>query len=400
MKVIALLRKNGIVFLKSSVISVIVCIVFAAGCVLAAKALSDKNAKSYTQMKIAVVNNDTSENSALAVKLLTSSVKSLNAVFSMSVMEESKAFEEIENGNISGILLIPDGAIEGYLYGNDIPITLYVSDSSPYEALILRQIGETGKKMLSSGRSGTYTVQRIMYEKGSKEKYTEISDRINMTLLSKTLGAYSDMTSWKTINISGALVPLVPHHMLCFFAFFILCSISLWGNFVLHDTVPSLLQRTICSSVSCFQIVVSKILYILIFDITATILFFITSSYVTDCSVNFKPLPIFAISMFLSSLTVLLFVLVGKNASLLISALSIIGIILGGGIIPVSLLPSFLANIGTLLPNRFIYSALSSVYTDESKVFLSVTAIVLAILMTFASSELLKIKSLYKEDEI
>ena len=400
MKVIALLRKNGIVFLKSSVISVIVCIFFAAGCVLAAKALSDKNTKSYTQMKIAVVNNDTSENSALAVKLLTSSVKSLNAVFSMSVMEESKAFEEIENGNISGILLIPDGAIEGYLYGNDIPITLYVSDSSPYEALILKQIGETGKKMLSSGRSGTYTVQRIMYEKGSKEKYNEISDRINMTLLSKTLGAYSDMTSWKTINISGALVPLVPHHILCFFAFFILCSISLWGNFVLHDTAPSLLQRTICSSVSCFQIVVSKILYILIFDITATILFFITSSYVTDCSVYFNPLPIFAISMFLSSLTVLLFVLVGKNASLFISGLSIIGIILGGGIIPVSLLPSFLANIGTFLPNRFIYSALSSVYTDESKVFLSVTAIVLAILMTFASSELLKIKSLYKEDEI
>ena len=106
MKVIALLRKNGIVFLKSSVISVIVCIFFAAGCVLAAKALSDKNTKSYTQMKIAVVNNDTSENSDLAVKLLTSSVKSLNAVFSMSVMEESKAFEEIENGNISGILLI------------------------------------------------------------------------------------------------------------------------------------------------------------------------------------------------------------------------------------------------------------------------------------------------------
>ena len=338
MKIIALLRKNGLLFLKGSVVSVIVSIVFAAGCLLAANTLSDRNAREYTKLEIAVVNNDSSDTSALAVRILTSSVKSLNAVLSMSVMDEESAFDEIEKGNLSGILIIPDGAIEGYLYGNDVPMIFYISDASPYEHIILKQIGETGRRMLSSGRSGTYTVQRIMYEKGNIDKYNEISDRINTTLLSKTLGAYSDMTIWKNVNLGGAVVPLIPHHILCFFAFFMLCSISLWGKFILSDTSPSVLQRMFCSKVNSFEIVISKISYIFLFNILITILFFLSSKLLSDTDIHINLLYIIVTSLFLSTLSVCMFIVIGKNSSFIISAISILGIILGGGIIPVSLI--------------------------------------------------------------
>ena len=290
--------------MKSSVISVIVSIVFAAGCLLAANTLSDRNAREYTKLKIAVVNNDTSDSSTLAVKILTNSVKSLNAVLSMSVMNEDDAFIEIEKGNLNGILVIPDGAIEGYLYGNDIPMTFYISNSSPYEYIILKQIGETGRKMLSSGRSGTYTVQRIMYEKGNKDKYNEISDRINTVLLSKTLGAYSDMTIWKNINLGGAVVPLIPHHILCFFAFFMLCSVSLWGKFILNDTSSSILQRMFCSNINPFEVVISKVIYIFLFNVFITILFFLSSKYFSDADIHFDLISIIVTSLFLSTLSV------------------------------------------------------------------------------------------------
>jgi len=400
LKIIALLRKNGLLFLKSSVISVIVSIVFAAGCLLAANTLSDRNAREYTKLKIAVVNNDTSDNSALAVKILTNSVKSLNAVLSMSVMDEEDAFNEIENGNINGILVIPDGAIEGYLYGNDIPMTFYISDSSPYEYIILKQIGETGRKMLSSGRSGTYTVQRIMYEKGNIEKYYEISDRINTTLLSKTLGAYSDMTIWKNVNLSGALVPLIPHHILCFFAFFMLCSLSLWGKFILNDTTPPVLQRMFCSKINPIEIVISKVIYIFLFNILITILFFLSSGFLSDSDININLLYIMVTSLFLSTLSVCMFIVIGKNSSFIISAISILGIILGGGIIPVSLIPSSLANIGEFFPNRLIYIALSTIYTNENNISSMIIMMSFSVLFVTVSAFYLKRKSLFKEDEI
>lgn len=400
MNIIALLRKNGLLFLKSSVISVIVSIVFAAGCLLAANTLSDRNAREYTKLKIAVVNNDTSDSSALAVKILTNSVKSLNAVLSMSVMDENKAFNEIENGNINGILVIPDGAIEGYLYGNDIPMTFYISDSSPYEHIILKQIGETGRKMLSSGRSGTYTVQRIMYEKGNIDKYNEISDRINTTLLSKTLGAYSDMTIWKNINLGGAVVPLVPHHILCFFAFFMLCSVSLWGKFILNDSSPSILQRMFCSKINPFEIVISKAIYVFLFNVIVTVLFFLSSKLLSDTDIRFNLLCIAVTSLFLSTLSVCMFVIIGKNSSFIISAVSILGIILGGGIIPVSLIPSSLANIGEFFPNRLIYMVLSTIYTNEHNISYIAIMSVLSIVFVILSALYLKRKSLFKEDEI
>lgn len=400
MKIIALLRKNGLLFLKSSVISVIVSIVFAAGCLLAANTLSDRNAREYTKLKIAVVNNDTSDSSALAVKLLTNSVKSLNAVLSMSVMEEDIAFDEIKNGNLNGILIIPDGAIEGYLYGNDIPMTLYISDASPYEHIMLKQIGETGRKMLSSGRSGTYTVQRIMYEKGNKDRYNEISDRINTVLLSKTLGAYSDMTIWKNVNLSGAIVPLIPHHILCFFAFFMLCSVSLWSKFILNDISPSVLQRMFCSKINPFEVIISKVIYIFLFNIIVTILFFLSSKFFSDYDIHINLLCITVTSLFLSTLSVFMFIVIGKNSSFIISSVSMIGIILSGGIIPVSLIPSTLANIGVFSPNRLIYVVLSTIYTNENNISYIMVMASFSILFVIVSTFYLKRKSLFKEEEI
>ena len=400
MKIIALLRKNGLLFLKSSVISVIVSIVFAAGCLLAANTLSDRNAREYTKLKIAVVNNDTSDSSALAVKLLTNSVKSLNAVLSMSVMEEDIAFDEIKNGNLNGILIIPDGAIEGYLYGNDIPMTLYISDTSPYEHIMLKQIGETGRRMLSSGRSGTYTVQRIMYEKGNKDRYNEISDRINTVLLSKTLGAYSDITIWKNVNLSGAIVPLIPHHILCFFAFFMLCSVSLWSKFILNDISPSVLQRMFCSKINPFEVIISKVIYIFLFNIIVTILFFLSSKFFSDYDIHINLLCITVTSLFLSTLSVFMFIVIGKNSSFIISSVSMIGIILSGGIIPVSLIPSTLANIGVFSPNRLIYVVLSTIYTNENNISYIIVMASFSILFVIVSTFYLKRKSLFKEEEI
>ncbi|MBR4093291.1 MAG: ABC transporter permease [Oscillospiraceae bacterium] len=386
--------------MKSSVISVIVSIVFAAGCLLAANTLSDRNAREYTKLKIAVVNNDTSDSSALAVKLLTNSVKSLNAVLSMSVMEEDIAFDEIKNGNLNGILIIPDGAIEGYLYGNDIPMTLYISDASPYEHIMLKQIGETGRKMLSSGRSGTYTVQRIMYEKGNKDRYNEISDRINTVLLSKTLGAYSDMTIWKNVNLSGAIVPLIPHHILCFFAFFMLCSVSLWSKFILNDISPSVLQRMFCSKINPFEVIISKVIYIFLFNIIVTILFFLSSKFFSDYDIHINLLCITVTSLFLSTLSVFMFIVIGKNSSFIISSVSMIGIILSGGIIPVSLIPSTLANIGVFSPNRLIYVVLSTIYTNENNISYIMVMASFSILFVIVSTFYLKRKSLFKEEEI
>ena len=400
MKIIALLRKNGLLFLKSSVISVIVSIVFAAGCLLAANTLSDRNAREYTKLKIAVVNNDTSDYSVLAVKLLTNSVKSLNAVLSMSVMEEDIAFDEIKHGNLNGILIIPDGAIEGYLYGNDIPMTLYISDTSPYEHIILKQIGETGRRMLSSGRSGTYTVQRIMYEKGNKDKYDEISDRINTILLSKTLGAYSDMTIWKNVNLSGAIVPLIPHHILCFFAFFMLCSVSLWSKFIINDISPSVLQRMFCSKINPFEVIISKVIYIFLFNIIVTILFFLSSKFFSDYDIHINLLCVTVTSLFLSTLSVFMFIVIGKNSSFIISSVSMIGIILSGGIIPVSLIPSTLANIGVFFPNRLIYIVLSTIYTNENNISHIIIMASFSILFVIISAFYLKRKSLFKEEEI
>ncbi|MBQ7958608.1 MAG: ABC transporter permease [Oscillospiraceae bacterium] len=386
--------------MKSSVISVIVSIVFAAGCLLAANTLSDRNAREYTKLKIAVVNNDTSDSSALAVKLLTNSVKSLNAVLSMSVMEEDIAFDEIKNGNLNGILIIPDGAIEGYLYGNDIPMTLYISDTSPYEHIMLKQIGETGRRMLSSGRSGTYTVQRIMYEKGNKDKYDEISDRINTILLSKTLGAYSDITIWKNVNLSGAIVPLIPHHILCFFAFFMLCSVSLWSKFILNDISPSVLQRMFCSKINPFEVIISKVIYIFLFNIIVTILFFLSSKFFSDYDIHINLLCITVTSLFLSTLSVFMFIVIGKNSSFIISSVSMIGIILSGGIIPVSLIPSTLANIGVFSPNRLIYVVLSTIYTNENNISYIIVMASFSILFVIVSTFYLKRKSLFKEEEI
>ena len=95
-----------------------------------------------------------------------------------------------------------------------------------------------------------------------------------------------------------------------------------------------------------------------------------------------------------------MFIVIGKNSSFIISAISILGIILGGGIIPVSLIPSTLANIGRFFPNRLIYMALSTVYTNEQNISSLSIMIILSVVFIVISALFLRRKSLFKEDEI
>lgn len=398
MKTVALLIRNGKLFLKKLIVCVLLCVIFAAGCLLAAKILSQSNAKNYSPMRVAVVNNDTGSTAKLAVNLLSNSKHSFKEVVSLEQMDEADAFSLLENGELAGVIVFPEGSIDGYLVGEDVPITLTVSSASPYEAMLLEQIGDIGGTVLTSGRSGTYTVQRILIEQNETEKFNSLSNKINMSLINKGLSAYSDMTEWETLNLSGALLPLSAHHLLCFFVFFLLCSGGFHADFFLTDYNPSTLKRLASCKVPAVLIAAVKTLYVTVFNIVLINVFLIAAKKYLKIKSDADFISVLAAALFVALLSEALFYLFGKRgATFILAAVSICGLISGGGIVPSMLLPDGMSAVSDFFPNRLLYVSLSTVFkADTSRggtiIVLGISA-VLFLLCTF----LIKRKSLGEE---
>lgn len=389
----AVFYRDGKLFLRFLLIAVLLEIVFAAGCVFAANALSERNSRYYEPVRVAIVNKDTSDEAALMVSLMTKAVPSLRNIVSFSEMDEDEAARLIAEGGLSGALIIPQDAVAGYIYGRGMPeITVLVADNTPYEALILEQLTKSGESMLKTGQAGSFAVQHIMAEQGDSEHYDEVASKINLVLVSKSLNAYADMTVWESIPVAGALLPLREHHLLCFMVFFLLVSSVLWIDYLFSDTEPQLLRRLLSCGLSAFGLALIKIAYVLAFNAASTLLLIgITGRYIrTDVAAAASGAVVFA--AFVTTFAAAVCGITGEKRSSIftIFAVSSAGLVLGGGVVPVSLLPKALGTLGGLMPNRLGYLLLAPAYGTDTNGAAVLTALLLTAAMLVLCGFMLK----------
>ena len=389
----AILSRNGKLFMRFLLIAVLLEFVFAVGCVFAANALSEQNSRYYEPVRLAIVNKDTSDEAALMVSLITKAVPSLKGIVSFTETDEAEAARLVAGGELSGALIIPQDAVAGYIYGRGMPqITVLVADNTPYEALIIDELTKSGESMLKTGQSGSFAVQRIMAEHGDAESYKAVADKINLVLVSKSLNAYSDMTEWESIPVAGALLPLAEHHLLCFMAFFLLVSSVLWIDYLFSDTEPQLLRRLLACRVGASGLLLTKLVFVFAFNIAAALTLTAAAGRFTKTDISASAAGIVLTAAFVTMLTAAVCSVTGEKRSSIftIFAISSAGLVLGGGVVPVSLLPRVLGVIGGYMPNRLLYLLLAPSYGADESYAAMVTAAALTAAMLPLCCALLK----------
>ncbi|MCR4586269.1 MAG: ABC transporter permease [Lachnospiraceae bacterium] len=130
--------------------------------------------------KIAVVSYEADSSYVERLASYLGELSSASKGLEFEITDEERAREELRSGNVFAIMLIPDGMMEGILWGSNIPATIILPDEPDTASLIFAELTRAGADLLSAAQAGTYTASYLFSEAGENGKLGNAYDQIDL----------------------------------------------------------------------------------------------------------------------------------------------------------------------------------------------------------------------------
>lgn len=143
-------------------------------------------------------------------------------------MEESKAMDALEEGEVTAVLLLPEQFVQGVMWGENPDLELVVAGDRPLESLLLLWVVQSATDILSAFQSGVYAVLDL-YDQGPPPGLDRNRVLVDINLKYITLAL--DRTSFfreVEASATGAL-PIPLHYGLSLLAYFALSVAPLFA---------------------------------------------------------------------------------------------------------------------------------------------------------------------------
>ncbi len=286
------------------------------------------------------------------------------------------AREMLKNGEIYGIIEIPEGFVEDVLYGVNTPARVIIPDDTGMETMLFKAVLNAGSDTLAFVQSGIYAVMDT-YDKYdiSSEETNKANEDLNMEYIHFFFnrGTFFDkMVLSTTGNIS------LPGYYICSAILLLMLFTGMTlGSFIGLES-SGLLTNLSRSHIKPAYIMLSKLMIIsILYSIIFLSLIGAGQHFISDIElfedslveISFTNIILF----FICTLSVVSFLQMcfsfGRNgiyAALLIFALNTIMAFVSGYILPGAYLPDTVAAIGNYLPTGIWHGLVESMYTQTN----------------------------------
>ena len=295
---------------------------------------SDK--ASISVLKIAL----TGENSESAAHI---SQDFLNIPYcSFENMDKDLAMQKLENGQISGVLLMPDDFIKSIRYGENFSPTLIVNTNRPFESFLVKWMGTIATQMLLYTQKSMYAIQSAYTQNKKSSNIRSIDDVVNETtiLYVKEILTRNDKLDVEIISRSGDL-PIDKHYIFSIFAYLIMLQSLLFVSFFNEDAYSDFFIRLKSAGKSALFLRLSFLLLTLLLSFVSAIML------LTVLDIEFNLSYVLCLNIFVVGFCAFFTVLLKNNSMVFIFLFASISLFIAGGIIPPAILPQ---KISALLP--------------------------------------------------
>ena len=137
----------------------------------------------------------------------------------VTAMDYPQALDALEEGQVHGVLVLPEGLAGGIMDGSNPDVELIVSGDRPLESLLTLWIGQSASDLLAAVQSGIYGVLDV-YDSRSPEQLSrgDVVTQINLRYISWTMNRQS-LFDVRTVEITDSL-PVGLHYGLSLLLFF------------------------------------------------------------------------------------------------------------------------------------------------------------------------------------
>lgn len=280
----------------------------------------------------------------------------------------------LKNGEVYGIVYIPEGFVEDVLNGQNTPAVVILPDNPGIETSIFRAVLNAGSDTLAYVQSGIYAMTDAYNHFGLSDRIMESSDKLNDHYIRFVINR-STMYDIRTVSATGALSQ----------AQFYVCSgmviVILFLGFLLGSHITGenpktrvMLKRSgvgymytcacriLATALSCTCLLAAVLL------VVRLSLVHIAPSISTDLLYELSPKSIFFLFLGITAAVSFFFAVYsvagsGLYGMLLLFCINVVMIYCSGLMLPTAYLPNIAKHIGRVLPAAYIKDLFGSLYS-------------------------------------
>ena len=152
---------------------------------------------------------------------LLPSMEDVSQYCRVKAMDHAEALESLERGEVTAVLALPEGFVQGILYGENPDVELIVPANRPLESLLTLWVGQSACDILAAFQGGIYAVLDL-YQQAPPDglSYDQVVSQINLRYIRWTLNR-QELFRVENISVTGQL-PIGLHYALSLICFLML----------------------------------------------------------------------------------------------------------------------------------------------------------------------------------
>jgi ABC-2 type transport system permease protein len=321
---------------------------------------------SFSGITLAIVGPEGSSVPAEAEKLL-SNMRDVSQYCQVRAMTMEEALENLEQEQVTAIMVLPEGFVSGVMYGTNPDLELIVPDDRPFEALLTLWVAQSASDMLSAIQSGIYAViDQYHVSPAPSITQDEVIAQINVRYINWTLNRQG---MFRTSSVSATeLLPVGMHYALSLLSFLML-AVAPFFTPVFSGKWLSTQKRFRCAKrgwLGFYLCGIGACFTVMFVLLTAAQLLMVKGDLIMTLYTSM------AGGLFCAGYTAVCCLITGntRNCGVLTFPAALVFLFLSGGILPPVLMPPMLQNFMELSPITWLRNTMAvpggELYPDQS----------------------------------
>ncbi len=337
--------------------------------------------------ELSVTDMENSLYSGILINALTGS-EEFKSFARISKDSKNEMERKLSTGEIDAGILVPEGYTNSLMMFSYNPVIVKVNTSELLSAALINNLLKSYEEYILSAETGVNTLYELMYKDNMEwNLITDYNERISYELIFTALGR-DKLYIKNPIKSIDSVFSSVYFSVGVSLLFIMVLSLVAGIN-IINEVKNGCIQRIMTTktrlTIYCFSKSISYSLYIYTYILGWSLLLVMKAKDVEFVQIGYSLVAVFFVVLFFVSGFILVSVFFkDENSMILFSNIFIVfSGLLGGSLVPLSLLPAELFYISKMLPTTVLTKQLISIFLEPSILNLTILITILAAIFAF-----------------
>ncbi|WP_320977090.1 ABC transporter permease, partial [Enterocloster asparagiformis] len=163
---------------------------------------------------------------------------SVRSVCEFSFMDSSEAEKQLRDGEIFGIMNVPEGLVQGIMDGTNIPVTITLPQGNALENRVFKELTSAGARTLGSAQAGIYAGDQLLLNYDLAGGIGQLEADLNRIYMAYSLPR-ADLFEHVKVSATGDVDTLEFYGISAFVLYLLLAAIPVSGYLAPESRVMS-----------------------------------------------------------------------------------------------------------------------------------------------------------------